>query len=195
MPRKKLPIERVICSGHSRQTGEPCKLKAIPGGTVCRHHGGGAKQVKEAAARRVATIVAEKEAEAAIAHVGLESISDPLQALGKLTQSVEVMMESLGRRVNALDGIDTYDKAGAQRLHVTIELYERAQDRLGKFLDMMIRHGYAERQVTLQEQEALVVSGIIRRVIAGLGLTAEQQQNAQKLLAKEFRALEKAAEK
>lgn len=195
MPRKKPPIERVKCKGHSRQTGEPCKLPAILGGTVCRHHGGGAKQVKEAAARRVATITAEKEAEAAIAHVGLESITDPLQALGKLTQSVEVMVQALGRRVNALDKIHTYDDKGAQRVAATIELYERAQDRLGKFLDMMIRHGYAERQVSIQEQEALVVSGIIRRVIAGLGLTAEQQQNAQKLLAKEFRALEKAAEK
>ncbi|MER2142164.1 MAG: hypothetical protein ABS888_00105 [Eubacteriales bacterium] len=194
MPRKKSPVPKVKCRGKSRQTKEPCKLDAIPGGVVCRHHGGSAPQVKEAAARRVATIVAEKEAAAAIAHVGLEPVQDPLQALGKLTQSVEVMMESLGRRVNSLDEIDTYDKAGAQRLQVTIELYERAQDRLGKFLDMMIRHGYAERQVTLQEQEALVVSGIIRRVIAGLGLTPEQQQNAQKLLAKEFRALEKAAE-
>lgn len=194
MPRKPIPVERVKCSAKAKQTGEPCRNWAIIGGTVCRNHGGNAPRVKEAAARRVATAIAEAEAEAAIAHVGLESISDPLQALGKLTQSVEVMVQSLGRRVNALDKIHTYDDKGAQRVAATIELYERAQDRLGKFLDMMIRHGYAERQVTLQEQEALVVSGIIRRVIAGLGLTPEQQQNAQKLLAKEFRALEKAAE-
>jgi hypothetical protein len=42
----------VQCTAMSKQTGKQCKRKAIPGGTVCRWHGGGARQVKEKAAVR-----------------------------------------------------------------------------------------------------------------------------------------------
>jgi hypothetical protein len=40
----------VQCTAISKQTGNQCKRKAIPGGTVCRYHGGGAQQVKAKAA-------------------------------------------------------------------------------------------------------------------------------------------------
>src|SRR5215217_5052106 len=42
----------VQCTAVSKQTGKQCKAKAIPGGTVCRWHGGAAGQVKAKAAVR-----------------------------------------------------------------------------------------------------------------------------------------------
>jgi hypothetical protein len=36
----------IRCSAISKHSGEQCKRKAIPGGTVCRYHGGNARQVK-----------------------------------------------------------------------------------------------------------------------------------------------------
>jgi hypothetical protein len=42
----------IQCTALSKQTGNQCKAKAIPGGTVCRWHGGAASQVKEKAAVR-----------------------------------------------------------------------------------------------------------------------------------------------
>ena len=42
----------VQCTAISKQSGQQCKRKAIPGGTVCRYHGGGAQQVKAKAAVR-----------------------------------------------------------------------------------------------------------------------------------------------
>jgi hypothetical protein len=42
----------VQCQAISKQTGRQCKRKAIPGGTVCRWHGGAAGQVKAKAAIR-----------------------------------------------------------------------------------------------------------------------------------------------
>ena len=42
----------VQCTAISEQTGKQCKAKAIPGGTVCRWHGGAAGQVKAKAAVR-----------------------------------------------------------------------------------------------------------------------------------------------
>jgi hypothetical protein len=44
----------VTCRAKAKSTGKRCKLTAIPGGTVCRRHGGGAPQVRQAAARRLA---------------------------------------------------------------------------------------------------------------------------------------------
>jgi len=57
-------------------------------------------------------------------------------------------------------------------------------------LDSLVKHGYAERQIQIQESEAMLVAGVLRRVIAALGLTSDQQKQAQSLLAAEFRALE-----
>jgi hypothetical protein len=42
----------VQCQAISKQTGQRCKRKAIPGGTVCGWHGGAASQVKVKAAIR-----------------------------------------------------------------------------------------------------------------------------------------------
>src|SRR4051794_24768943 len=42
----------VQCTAISKQTGKQCKAKAIPGGMVCRWHGGAAGQVKAKAAIR-----------------------------------------------------------------------------------------------------------------------------------------------
>lgn len=40
------------CTAHNRQ-GERCRRTAIPGGTVCRYHGGNAPQVKAKAVDRI----------------------------------------------------------------------------------------------------------------------------------------------
>ncbi len=50
MTRRK---DGVTCSAKSKSTGVRCGNPPLVGGSVCRIHGGGAPQVKEAAARRV----------------------------------------------------------------------------------------------------------------------------------------------
>lgn len=46
-------MERVKCSARAKSTGQRCGKYAIPGGTVCRIHGGAAPQVIAVAARKV----------------------------------------------------------------------------------------------------------------------------------------------
>lgn len=185
------PDER-RCKGTSKTTGTRCPQYAIKGGTVCFHHGGNAPQVKAAAARRLATQEIEQDAAATLAHLGVEAIEDPLGELGKLAAAAKAMTENLGARVNALSDVEVFDSKNTPQLRVVVELYERALDRTHRMLDSLVKHGYAERQVTIAENEALLVAGVIRRVVAGLGLTPEQQETAQTLLAQEFRALEQA---
>lgn len=45
-----------MCKGHT-VAGNPCKKRAILGGTVCQTHGGGAPQVKAAAQRRLEDLI------------------------------------------------------------------------------------------------------------------------------------------
>lgn len=44
---------RQPCKAHSKQSGRPCGRLAIPGGTVCRWHGGAAPQVRASAQERL----------------------------------------------------------------------------------------------------------------------------------------------
>lgn len=44
---------RQRCSARSKQKGTQCGRTAIPGGTVCRYHGGAAPQVQAAAQERL----------------------------------------------------------------------------------------------------------------------------------------------
>ena len=45
------------CTARSKQTGKRCGQTAISGSNVCRHHGGGAPQVKAAAEARLRALV------------------------------------------------------------------------------------------------------------------------------------------
>lgn len=99
------------------------------------------------------------------------------------------MLTALGSRVNALGDLDEYNNENTPHLKVVVGLYERAMDRTHRLLDSLVKHGYTERQVKLQEDEAMLVAGVIRRTLAGLGLTPEQLDTANTLLSEEFRQL------
>lgn len=161
---------------------------------MCRYHGGNAPQVRAAGLRRLEAAKIEADAEAAVAQHGILSVEDPLLELSKLAAGSRAMLESLGARVNALTDIETFDDKRQPHARIAVEMYERAIDRTHRLLDTLVKHGYAERQIAIAESEALLVSGIIRRVIGALGLTADQQKQAQSLLAAEFRALDSASE-
>lgn len=183
------PLPYTPCHAHTK-AGRSCRARPVPGAKVCRFHGGNAPQVRAAGLRRLAAAKIQADAEAAVAQQGLLSVEDPLHELSKLAAGSRAMLESLGARVNALSDIETFDDKNAPHARVALEAYERALDRTHRLLDTLVKHGYAERQIAIAEGEALLVSGIIRRVIAALGLTPEQQKQAQSLLASEFRALD-----
>lgn len=46
-------MDAAQCVATSKQSGKRCRRAPIPGGSVCKIHGGGAPQVKAAAAKRL----------------------------------------------------------------------------------------------------------------------------------------------
>lgn len=178
------------CTAKSKTTQKRCGRYAIPGGNVCATHGGNSPVVREAGERRARAVEIQRGANATLAHLGIEPLDNPLDELGKLTAEARALTTALGARVNALNDLADYDDKRAPHIRVEVEMYERALDRTHRMLDSLVKHGYMERQIKIQEGEAAIVSGIIRRVIAGLGLTKEQQDRAMRDLAEEFRQID-----
>lgn len=184
---------QVMCKARSRRTLEPCQRPAIPGGTVCRYHGGNSPAAREKALKRLAVIEIDKAARKAVAFQGLEPVEDPMEALSKHAQSLMATSEALGAMVNNLEevaGFSTTELGNeVPYIHGLMELFTRSQDKVSNVLATLVKLGYAERKVAVEEQQALIISGIIRRVINAIGLTDDQQRRANAIMAAEFRAL------
>lgn len=99
--RDLVPSKR--CSAKSSRTGEPCKKYAIVGGTVCDTHGGRAPQVREAARRRIESMVPD-------ALSGIEALAG---ISGPGSQKDEVRLRALQ------DILDRAGLKGADKLEVS----------------------------------------------------------------------------
>lgn len=103
------PIRAPRCTAHSKQTHLPCKQPAIPGGTVCRYHGGAAPQVILAAeerlkALRVPAVIRLEELmhQKEFPSVAIAAVKDILDRDGKLgkakeTQDIDLKTEIIIR--------------------------------------------------------------------------------------------------
>lgn len=167
-----------------------CPMWAIRGGSVCYHHGGSAPQVIAKAQERLKTRELEAYAGSVLAHEGLTTVEDPLTELSKLASASAQLMTALGQRVNSLQELEHFDAKNSPAIKAEVQMYERAMDRTARLYESLVKAGYTERQVKIAETEALLVAGVVKRTIAALGLTPEQQRLAGQILAEEFRALE-----
>lgn len=188
-PCKKCGEVHPFCLAHNR-AGKACSRGRIDGGLTCNMHGSGAPQVKAAAARRVRTREVTAEAGAFIAHEGIEPIGDPLDELSKLAAAAQAMCDALGARVNYLGDLTSMDAAGKETIKAEVLLLERAMDRAARMLDMLVRAGFMERQVKIQEGTADAVVNVLQRIFARLALTPEQLDLLPVVVPEEMRALE-----
>jgi len=178
------------CHAHSKRTLEQCGRYPAEGFTVCKWHGAGASQVKNAAKQRVIIEEVEADAGAILAYEGLESMGDPLDELGKLASAAHAMMEALGARVNHLRDVTTMDDKGKETIRAEVILYERAIDRTAKLYEILVRAGFMERQVKIQEGTGEAVAMVLRRIFTRLQLTDAQQVLVGTVVPEELRALE-----
>lgn len=71
---------RLLCRATSKSSGLPCTQPAIPGGTVCRYHGGSIPVVKRKAALRLQELVDPAIATLAREMTGADKSTDRLRA-------------------------------------------------------------------------------------------------------------------
>lgn len=89
------PMER-RCTARSKQSGERCKRVPIPGGTVCRMHGGAAPQVQRSAWERLAALV-----DPAIDALQKALGSDDVNAAVRAARDVDAFRQKYGFRVRS----------------------------------------------------------------------------------------------
>lgn len=152
------PLPR--CHAMSKRTGQQCKRPAIPGGKVCRYHGGGAPQVKAAAERRL--LVQSLLVQAA--YWGDVRELDPATALEeelwRTAGHVAWLQHLVGAQVAAepLNERETYD------------LYVQERKHLFEVSKACLSIGIEERRVRVSEQLAERIASFGRGLLEAVGV-------------------------
>ncbi|HOW01130.1 MAG TPA: hypothetical protein PLY19_06640 [Rhodoglobus sp.] len=160
----------------TRRSGERCRQRSIPGGTVCRVHGGATPVAKAAAERRLA----EQRAAIEAAKHGLVVPRDvePGAALLEAIHSAAGELDYWRSVVAQIDpealtwGVtQATTKKGKRKITETAgaaaayKLMVDAQDRLARYSASALRAGIEERRVQLAETQGHALAGVVRAVL------------------------------
>ncbi|UIU47015.1 hypothetical protein [Microcystis phage MinS1] len=167
------------CTATAKGTGEQCKRRPIPGGSVCVKHGGGAAQVRAAADARVAA----RQAVLAVESFGLPREVDPHTALLEELHRTAGAVEWLGAVVADLER-DALVWGRVKETHGTqlekgtdngvtyqagpnafVELWQRERKHLVDVARECIRAGIEERRVRLAESAGQQLASVVRAVL------------------------------
>ena len=178
------------CTGH-RRDGAPCGSPRMHGQTICRMHGGKAKQNLNAAARRLEDEVAR----AAVVTLGLPVDISPSDALLDEVRRTAGHVFWLLAKVQSEDGgafvpmksEDSHPGNGLQS--VWYRTYQAERAHYVNVCAQALKAGVEERRVKLAEAQGEQVAGVIRAILADLGLTAEQQAAAPEVASRHLRLL------
>lgn len=183
------------CSAMSKQTGEQCKQRPIPGGTVCRFHGGGSPAVRAAAERR------QLEAAAGAVLTKLlvwdpaaVPVTDNVSEMQRLAGSLRAAVDVLGGRLEGEELCEECGRGAADLDSVTGTAWMRVLRELRQLLVDMQRLGIAERAVELEADRVRLIALALGRVFDALGLDVEQRGVGTRVLLEELRAAAVAGE-
>lgn len=164
------------CAAHKRD-GSPCGQIPMHHQDVCYRHGGASAQAK----RKAAVAGAEAEADRWLADLAIKPVSNPLAEMGLMIGKAKAFMEFIEQRLGGLDADDwRYKTDGGEQLRAEVALFERALDRVQKFLVDSARLNIDERLAQITEAQAARISELVERLVVGLlsdpelGLTREQ---------------------
>lgn len=181
------------CGGHKKDRS-PCLNPPMHAQKVCAKHGGRAPQAKRAAAARIL----EREVAATMERLDGRPVDNPLTELAAVGGRARAWMNLMESRVQKLlatddtevgksgDGIRYRGGAGEQ-LRAEVALYERAMDRLGRFLVDYGRLNIDDRLARITEKQAELVEKALLAVLGEMGLDVKQQTDALQRLERHLR--------
>lgn len=179
-----VPPGRQQCTARSKSSGGRCRRLAVPGGTVCRWHGGSAPQVQRAAARRLALERLEgevaqwfdaAEAEARGGHpvdLLLDALARSAAMAAVLSEVVRRLEAGRSQHADAGDGLTVEvvaglwgpDHLGDARPHVAVEQLRVWNEQAGRLAKLALDAGVEERRVRLVEAQAAQLVQVIEHV-------------------------------
>jgi hypothetical protein len=176
------------CTGNAKKTGGRCVQWALKGQHVCGKHGGKTPAALKAAARRIAEVKLNEQANRLLVQVGAEPVDNPLTALAQLVGEVLAFKNALGAKVNELDEI-RYQLGAGEQLRAEVALYERAIDRAGTLLANIARLNIDERLAAITEKQAEAVLRAIDAALIAAGVTGDSAVAAKQVAARHLRAV------
>jgi hypothetical protein len=182
-------LEQPRCTATAKGTGERCKRRPIPGGTVCVKHGGGAPAVRAAAERRQLEAAAGAVLSKLVWDPAAAPVTDNVSEMQRLAGSMRQAVDVLGGRLE--DGTPCEEcgrGAGADLDSVTGTAWLRVLRELRQLLADMQRLGIAERAVELEADRVRLIALALGRVFDALGLDVEQRGVGTRVLLAELRA-------
>jgi len=147
---------KVKCKATSKGTGQPCKRPAIPGGFVCRNHGGCAPQVKAAAQERLADLIDPDRAlrtAAALAYSDITAIYDDNYALKPLKDWPLALRQAVKRIEPRLANVDPGDGAADKVLRLELHDKIKPLEMLFKHMGLLEEHVKHSGEITLGWKE------------------------------------------
>ena len=182
------------CRAHNR-AGAPCGRAPAAGQGICNMHGAKTGSHLAKAARVLAEEKAMALVEKLLDQYDVAPVADPLSALAELAGEARRFLDIMGDLVNDLraDDIRYRGGAGAEQLRAELALYERAMDRLGKFLVDMARLNIDERLARITEAQATALVEFTRVLLAELRLSPEQEAVAAEAVPRHLRAIARGA--
>ena len=160
--------------GAKTRAGTPCKARrgwgtGHPGYGRCKLHGGLSPSGRKAAG--------VQQARAAVAAYGLPREVDPHTALLEELHRTAGHVAWLGGRVAALDDGDMAGPVGGGQggwpsiePHIWIRLYQEERRHLAHVAKTCVVVGIEERRVHLAEAQGELIAGVLRGVLADLGV-------------------------
>lgn len=189
-------MPRRVCDAKRKRDGQPCTGYAVRGATKCRMHLG----------RKASDVIAVHEATKAVVTYGLPITIDPRDALLEEVYRTAGAVAWLQERVESISPDDlVWGKTEESDLQATefpgvnvkreakpniwLDLYQRERKHLVEVCRVAIAAGIEERRVRLAEQMGSQLAAVIRAVLGGLGLTAQQWDAVPSLIAVHLPAL------
>lgn len=156
---------------------------------MCRWHGGGARQVKAAALRRLqaaeawddvarlglaiqvddgAALVAMRDEAAgnvAVLRAMVNQLTDPEAALVDPDEFLEVLQGERARTLYVKMYHQTGKPTGEAKPHVLVQMYNEERDRLAKLDEICVKLGLEARKVQVEEATATLFASVIDKVL------------------------------
>lgn len=207
-----------VCGGNTRRDspngvkGSPCQRPAgwgtdHPGYGKCKHHGGATPSGRKAALMEMIRDEVRKVMGPAIEVDPMEALLWCIRIAAGEVAFATYKIEQLDETEAVGSPITTTERSGISRgdaeswveetkqpieLNIWIRTRRESTDRLAKYSKMALDAGIAERQINLAESAGEQLAVAIQSILAGLGLSAEQEEKAPMLVRSALIELEKA---
>jgi hypothetical protein len=184
------------CRAHNR-AGEHCGKGPVPGGEVCRNHGGATPAVVGKAELRLAERSAIMEARRNVLELTDAELIDQFGNPGETLQWIIALSRALASRLHVavadLPDLVYHDAFGNIHVRGEVSALIKSLALAGSHAEKALRLGLDRRGLDLQEQHIRLLDRALDTAMAQAGLAPDAQRTVRRVLKDEILAADESA--